>query len=252
MSDRHSSDNPGNSAAHEQRGNHSGAASRIEAIVGWSILRPAARAFARMFASEPPRIPPSLADAQPSPERGRDADQDLDPRREMPSHQRWGTFLVGCVFAASIAAAVGFLFIYWTNGNNMLLGTTLAICFGALGVALVSYARWLTPHKQAIEPREEMPSTEEEQEAFAVDFSKSAQEIPRRSLLKWMAGATVGVMAAMFISVMRSLGAPPVPSLFDRIWKRGQRLVTMDGTPVSLNALEPRKLPDCLSRGQHR
>ena len=61
----------------------------------------------------------------------------------------------------------------------------------------------------------------------------------RRSLLTWMSAGFVGVFAASAASLVRSLGAPPGPSLYDTVWKPGQRLMTAAGTPVSVDALQP-------------
>ena len=47
------------------------------------------------------------------------------------------------------------------------------------------------------------------------------------------------MIAAIAISLFRSLGRPPGPSLFTNVWKRGQRLMTLDGRPVNVTALEP-------------
>jgi ubiquinol-cytochrome c reductase iron-sulfur subunit len=46
-------------------------------------------------------------------------------------------------------------------------------------------------------------------------------------------------MAAIVISLFRSLGQPPGSSLFTRVWKQGQRLTGLDGTPITVNALQP-------------
>jgi ubiquinol-cytochrome c reductase iron-sulfur subunit len=43
----------------------------------------------------------------------------------------------------------------------------------------------------------------------------------------------------MAVSLFRSLGRSPDPILFSRVWKRGQRLTDSNGTPVSVNTLEP-------------
>ena len=93
--------------------------------------------------------------------------------------------------------------------------------------------------KEATEPREEMPSGTVEREDFAENFQESEEEIHRRSLLKWIGVSTLGMIAAMVISLFRSLGRAPDPSLFATVWKRGQRLMTLDGRPVNVNALEP-------------
>lgn len=169
----------------------------------------------------------------------RSEDRRLEPQHDTPSHHAWGTFVVLWVFLAAIAGAVGFLYIYWTGGNNLLLGGTLAISLGALGVAFVLYSHWLMPHKQAIEPREHLPSDAGTRQAVLDTFREVQVDVHRRSLLAWIGVVGVGMISAIIVSMMRSIGASPEPSLSDTIWKRGQRLMTMDGTPVSVDALQP-------------
>ena len=174
------------------------------------------------------------------PETRRSGDRNMVPERQKPSHQRWGMLLVLVFFIAGICAAVGFLFIYWTNGTTLYLGGTLALCFGGIGSSLVVYARWLMLHKQAVEPREELPSSPTEREAALETFYAGESDIHRRGLLRWIAIATIGVFAAMFISLLRSLARSiPGDVLFDTVWKRGQRLVTEDGKAVSIDTLQP-------------
>ena len=178
----------------------------------------------------------SLSEAESS---DRSQDRELEPEHDTRTHRAWGTFLVLWAFLASIAGAVGFIFTYWTGGNNLLLGGTLALSMGALGVALVLYSHWLMPHEQATAPREYLPSDDETRQAVLDTFREVEIDVNRRSLLTWMGVVGVGMITAMFVSVMRSIGAPPGPSLFDTVWKRGQRLMTLDGMPVSVNALQP-------------
>lgn len=168
----------------------------------------------------------------------RAADLDLRPQDDTASHLRWGTSLVVGAFAIAIAAGVGFLVAYWTGGSNWLLGGTLALFLGGLGVSLVLYSHWLVADKQATEPREDLLSNKQVREAVWKDFDAEG-DFRRRSLLKWIGAGTAGMIGAIFVSLMRSLGPAPAPSLAAAIWKRGQRLVTPDGTPVTVNALQP-------------
>jgi len=224
-------------------------------VLGWELCKLVARrAIAKVSAggeavsgetaAEYPETAaerPETAAEHPGPaeKTGRAADRNLDPQRDTATHQQWGMLLVVCASAIALAGGAGFLFTYWTGGNNLLLGVTLAVSLGALGSALVLYSHWLMSGKEATEPREEMPSGTVEREDFAENLQESEEEIHRRSLLKWIGVPTVGMIAAMVISLMRSLGRPPGPSLFTTVWKRGQRLMTLDGRPVNVNALEP-------------
>jgi ubiquinol-cytochrome c reductase iron-sulfur subunit len=204
------------------------------------MFRFAAKTFARMLPGEAKAFSQTVAEHPvPEEETQRAADRNLDPKRDTAKHQQWGTLWVGFALALALASGVGFVFAYWTGGNNMVLGGTLALFLGSLGVALVLYAHWLMARKEAIEPREELPSDPAECQEFAENFLASEQDIHRRSLLKWIGLATVGMTSAIVVSLIKSLGRPPGPSLFTTIWKRGQSLRTMDGTPVTVNALEP-------------
>jgi ubiquinol-cytochrome c reductase iron-sulfur subunit len=206
-------------------------------VLGWravrSFLRGMAKASARQATAEAVSVTPKVQEST------RDSDCDEHPNRDTPSHYQWGTFLVGCTIACTIASGGGFLFIYWTSGSTQLLGGTLALFFGSIGVGFVLYAHWLIVQKEATEARPPMTSSPEVREGVEQDFYRGIGNMHRRGLLKWIGGAAITLMAAMAVSLIRSLGASPDRSLFDRIWKRGQRLMTEDGTPVSLYALDP-------------
>ncbi|HET8637816.1 MAG TPA: hypothetical protein VFL96_13285, partial [Acidobacteriaceae bacterium] len=90
---------------------------------------------------------------------GRDAD--TETQAVTSGRERWGTLLVACSLIAAIAAGIGFLFIYWTDGGNKLLGGTLALSFAGFGIALVLWSHFLMAHKEATEPLGPLPSPEE-------------------------------------------------------------------------------------------
>jgi ubiquinol-cytochrome c reductase iron-sulfur subunit len=186
------------------------------------------------------RLLPARAVSEPIPQSGRAADRELETESQMDRHERWGTLFVLCSFIVAVLGGVGFVIAYWMGvTSTAVLGGTLALFFGGMGVALVLWARWLMSHKEAVEPRHVLQSSPGEREAAAEAFCGGAREVRRRRLLKWMGLTGVGVLAAMVVSLMRSLGMSPDPSLYSRIWKGGQRLVTLDGKPVSLSSLEP-------------
>lgn len=213
-------------------------------VLGWEALRSVARVVSRgpsAKASSPASPQPEPLLLEPSAdETGTPSGRNLDLETPQSAHRAaWGALLVGCAFAASITAGVGFLILYWSGGGNMLLGGTLALCLGFFGAALVLSARWLMRHREAVEPREELSSSENEREGALDDYCAGAREVRSRALLKWMAAAGLGMFATMFVSLMRGLGSPPGPSLFDTVWKSGQRLMTADGKPVTANSLQP-------------
>lgn len=151
--------------------------------------------------------------------------------------ERWGTFLVMCGLLVGVVGGVGFLIAYWADGNDMLLGGSLALCFAGFGTALVFWSHLLMRHEEATDPREELPSPEPEREGAGEAFTLGAEDIRRRRLLKLLVAAGVAMFGAMFISLLRSLGKTPNDELFAIVWKKGQRLMTQDGKPVNVDTL---------------
>jgi ubiquinol-cytochrome c reductase iron-sulfur subunit len=195
--------------------------------LAWEAGRSAARTVGRALSAARAAAPP------PEPERIED--RDLAPL----AHLRWGTAFAACAFAVAAAAGIGFLWVYWNGASHMLLGGTLALFLAGLGVALVIYARWLIPNRQADEPRESLVSPAPERAAAAADFSIGAHQIHRRGLLGWIAAAAALLPVAIVISLFRSLGKAPGPVLFSQPWRRGQHLAAEDGTRVSIDSLQP-------------
>jgi ubiquinol-cytochrome c reductase iron-sulfur subunit len=194
----------------------------------------------RSFEAVPDRTPDAVPESAPE-KTGRAADRNPDPESgsNLRNRRIWGTLFVVCAFGVGSAAGVGFLFAYWSGGNNQLLGGTLALFLGAFGLVPVLYSHWLMVRKEATEPRENLPPSPDEREAALEAYCAGAQDVQRRGLLKWMGAAGTGIVAAMILSMMRSLGMSPYPSLFTTVWRRGELLMTAEGKPVSVAMLVP-------------
>ncbi|HEX3738211.1 MAG TPA: Rieske 2Fe-2S domain-containing protein [Terriglobales bacterium] len=209
-------------------------------VFAWQIFRSLAAALARIFLGKPAvTFRTKMAPARRATETGRSADLDQESQSEFERRGIWGTLFLLCAFAVSAAAGVKFLFVYWTGGNNLLLGSWLALFLAGIGAALVFTAHWLMRHKEAFEPREQLQSTEQEREKLQTEFSRGEHGIQRRTLLQLMAASGVGIFAAIVVSLMRSLGPAPGQALFPVIWKRGQRLMTLENKQISIDTLEP-------------
>lgn len=152
---------------------------------------------------------------------------------------KFSAFVSTGALLLGIFAGVAFLYVYWTSHNNGWFGGTLALSLGLIGVGLILWSHWLVPHKQVTEPRPGLNSTAQEQQAFIQSFASGEHRIERRNLLKWMSAAIAATFAAIAVSVLRSFGRPPEPSLFDTVWLRGQRLVTVKGEPLTIDSLQP-------------
>ena len=180
--------------------------------------------------SEPDGPHPSSRAGEPSASAGK-------PRPSSP--HIWGTFLAAGSFLASICGALEFLFCYWRGGGTQALGGWLALFLAGMALGLVFSAHRLAEHHEVTEEREEMESPPEARAAAALEFNCGAATLERRGLLKGMSAIGLGMVAAIFVSLLRSLLPNPYQSLDEKVWKRGQRLMTADGEPVKADALPP-------------
>ncbi len=204
----------------------------------WKLGKSVLRATSGEPLERPGRSAPSSSGREEI-ESVRSGDLDVESERKTIRRAEWGSVFVFCAFGAGIVAGVGFLLAYWWGGSNLLLGATLALFLAGFGSALVLSARWLMRQKEAVGPRENHSSSETERQATVKDFCAGVEDIRSRTLLKWMGAVGIGVFATMVVSLLKALGAPPGPSLFDTVWKRGQRLMMVDGKPVTADTLQP-------------
>lgn len=149
---------------------------------------------------------------------GRDADRELETQPQMLRRERIGTGLVVCFFAVAVLGGISFLIAYWSGGNNtQLLGGSLAVFLGGMGITLVLWARWLMTHKEAVEARHPVKSSDLAERATAKAFCDGVHDVRRRRLLTWMGLTGSGLFGMMVLSMLRSLGSSPDKSLYSRI-----------------------------------
>jgi ubiquinol-cytochrome c reductase iron-sulfur subunit len=199
----------------------------------WELAKAVGRALRHPVE---PAVPPAALLEESG--RPGDRNEDLEKGVNIERRKNWGTLIVLVCLAVTLAAGVGFQWVYWTNPeNNLLLGGTLAMFLGGIGVGMVFYGRWLMIQKQATEPREVLPSSQEERDDTYETFTDAKHDVQRRTLLTWLATAGIITCAAAVVAYFRSLGTPPGVEIFDKVWKRGQRLMTVDNKPMTVDSL---------------
>ncbi len=139
-------------------------------------------------------------------------------------------------FFVSAVAAVILGFVYLKGGQPQLEGLLLAIALGAMGVGLVIWANRLLPQGPAVEEREELPTTDEERDAFEDDLVRAGL-IKRRKLLTRMLGLAALALGGAAIFPIRSLGPSPGRALKVTAWKAGMKLVDPHGKEIKADAL---------------
>ena len=174
----------------------------------------------------------SSTDQTPSPEREeRQEREEIDERNERKAERR-----AALSFAVSAAAAVALGFVYAGGGDPPVEGFLLAVSLGALGVGLVIWANRLLPQGPVVEEREDLPTTEDEREAFEQDLLRAGL-VKRRTMLTRMLGLAALALGGAAVFPIRSLGPAPGQSLMHTKWKKGMKVVDEHGKEVKVDTL---------------
>jgi ubiquinol-cytochrome c reductase iron-sulfur subunit len=156
-----------------------------------------------------------------------------DPRRR----RGWPSWPAGIAFVAAIAGGVGFGWSYVSQASNWWLGGFLALGLFGLGAGLTYWGVHL--HREDV-AREDYPYPqvdEGERAALTEELERTGEVITRRRFLRLLLGAGAAVLAIGALFPVQSLGPLPGETLFHTKWRKGSRLVTTDGQPVSKDAL---------------
>lgn len=148
--------------------------------------------------------------------------------------------LIALLFVLGILGVIGYGAVFWQGGQTQLEGGFLGGGLFFLGFGLSAWGKYLLPQGPFVESRHPMSSPEPDREAMAsavVDRGKMV--FRRRGFLGTLLGAGMGVFGIVVtFPLIRSLGPKPGNALDTTNWKKGSRLVTMDGRPVSVHDLE--------------
>jgi ubiquinol-cytochrome c reductase iron-sulfur subunit len=146
---------------------------------------------------------------------------------------------------------VGFVVAYFVDPDTQLLGAALAGALLAIGIALVVTSRQLVVTEEVEEP---YPTPHpEQQDAVTQIVAESGSRLTRRRLLGATAGLAGGALGAALIAPVFSLG--PVfdaSSMYATPWRRGRRLVGVDGAPLRADAIEVGSFSTAFPEGADR
>ncbi|HUY86683.1 MAG TPA: Rieske 2Fe-2S domain-containing protein [Acidimicrobiales bacterium] len=148
--------------------------------------------------------------------------------------------VIAVCFFVSLLAIAGFGADYWQNGPTILLGVFFALIFLGMGVGVIAWGKYLMPQGPFVEERHPLDTTEEDKQAFGEAFGRGSDAIKRRSFIGKLFIAINAVLGIALIIPLRSLIAskPPGKEQYNTPWGKGTRLVTINGQPVKLDALD--------------
>ncbi|MHB8959069.1 MAG: Rieske 2Fe-2S domain-containing protein [Candidatus Limnocylindrales bacterium] len=132
-------------------------------------------------------------------------------------------------FGISMVSGFALLGVYLAGGQTQIEAVLLAISLGGIGAGIIVWSQRLLPNDLHVEPRH---AAADPASTAVRDIVAEERAITRRSLLiRALGGAFAGLAAALAIPVL-SLGPAPGRSLFQTPWRRGLRMVGLDGQPI--------------------
>jgi ubiquinol-cytochrome c reductase iron-sulfur subunit len=155
-----------------------------------------------------------------------------DPVRAKRAERR-----IAACFTVTALTGLGLCAVYVLGGQPQAEGALLFFGFGGLGLGFVLWARDLLPGHDVTEWRHSHASTPTAREMALNALMRGTDPmLNRRTILKALSVAG-GIFGVAFIFPMASFGERPHRYLYYTSWRRGDRLVTEDGTPVKLGDL---------------
>lgn len=147
------------------------------------------------------------------------------------------TWPVGLGIAATIGGSIAFALTFAIGAGNAWIGGSLAIALLGLGLALSFWGRDLAGDEVLVGRYPVPPGDTDGQAALAAQLDEHASAITRRRFLSKALILGAGVFALSQVVLLGALGPWPGDSLTSTGWRRGRRLVTEDGEPVSREVL---------------
>ncbi len=144
----------------------------------------------------------------------------------------------------TIAGAAAFVVFFIAGNNSQKIGGTMALAFLGLGFALAYWGRDLTPDEVEV-GRYPLPpepaatsggAAADVPAALGDELASSAGVLTRRRFLTTLLVGAAAVLGLSQLALAATLG-PKSRGLFSTAWRPGARLVTIDGVPITRDAL---------------
>ena len=147
-------------------------------------------------------------------------------------------FLIAGLLLTTMVAGLGFALLLILDPNTQLLALTLGGALALFGLALALAAARLVPQVTATEPRPMYDRDTSASDDVAQRLRDGVEGVTRRRLLAASAAAALAGLAAAIVSPVIALGPGLTDALKNTPWRRGRRLVDINGTPVAASSLE--------------
>jgi ubiquinol-cytochrome c reductase iron-sulfur subunit len=144
---------------------------------------------------------------------------------------------VAFALLVSTLGSVGFVVAYATGGDRLYEGLCLAIAAAGLSAAALGWAFFFVADEIVVDEIETYPSSPGERAAQSGEIAEDVGKVSRPKLLVRLLYFALGAFGAALVVPVRSLGRAPDGALFTTRWRKGDRLVRDDGSPIYVGDL---------------
>jgi ubiquinol-cytochrome c reductase iron-sulfur subunit len=164
-----------------------------------------------------------------------------DRGEQLSVEQRRAARQTAVCFAVTILAGIALFVVYFAGGQTQVEGVLFALALGGLGIGIAIWADRLLAAHEAEEDRHEFSPGEESRIALVDAFEEEAGPVlrsgGRRSFLVRLLGGAAGALGLALLLPALSLGPSPGRGLSHTSWRKGKRVVDVDGKPITFDSL---------------
>jgi ubiquinol-cytochrome c reductase iron-sulfur subunit len=155
--------------------------------------------------------------------------------------------VIALLFGVSAIAGIALLGVYLAGGQTQVEALLLALSLGGIGIGITLWAQRLLPGNLQVEPRHPLETAADPGQTPEV-VAEEASITRRKLLIRALAGALAGLAAALAAPVL-SLGPAPGRALFVTPWRKGLRLVDLQGNAIRASDLPLRGIVTAFPEG---
>ena len=164
-------------------------------------------------------------------------DPHMLPYAKNPKRAEW---VIGVCLFVGLLGFAGYGATYWQGGQTEVEGALLGIGLFGFGFGMSAWGKYLLPQGPFSEDRHDLRATDAEIKAVTAAVTERGKMVfRRRGFLGGLLAAGGGVMTIVLgFPLLRSLGPQPGKSLEVTNWKRGDRLVDINGRAIHSTDME--------------
>jgi ubiquinol-cytochrome c reductase iron-sulfur subunit len=141
-------------------------------------------------------------------------------------------------FIVSVLGSVGFAATYVLRAGHRLDGISLTLALGGLAIGVIVWAVGVVPPERVIDQRDDYPATAKARSGANAALEEGIGVLDRHRFVFASFLTAFGTLGLAALFPLRSLAPGFRQGLYKTKWRKGARLVRVDGTPVRASDLE--------------